>query len=363
MKLRRILAASVAAAIATSAMAIVSFADASVANSGSVTVKSTGGWWDQSDISMADLLGDVDPATVTKIVVTTDNAAAIQWNNPEYQKVDLAAGGTLEITDAVLDAEFYFVSFAVSSGDTSYSATINWDVYADAASAPATPETTTPEDTATDAPAEVDWSAYKAEDAKAANEAFTLGGNIDLYAALGDNWNKLAKIDATFVWNPEFGWCGGAGIGGGATLADGTNWIAGAEYGCANANADLQAAGTATQTIIDITATPLATIAGVTDDGVSEFGVLMVQNWWNGTEAGAAVKALTFYDAEGNVLAEYTYDVETPWASTEGTTTPEDTTGTEAGKGSSDTGVEGIAAVAGVAALAGAAVVIARKRK
>lgn len=380
MKLRRLLAASVAAAIATSAMAIVSFAEDKTF-SGKASVQSTGNWWDASEPTLTQLIGDFDPASVKSISVTTDNAAKFLYNyatDKDARTVDIAAGETITITDLLLDPDFYWCAFAVSTDNKSYVANFEWTVTADVAAetpedtTPEAPEATTPEDTTPEtpdattpeapaedeAPAGVDWSAYDADAAAAANEAFTLGGNIDLYAALGDNWNKLAKIDATFVWNPEFGWCGGAGIGGGATLADGTNWISGPEYGCANANADLQAAGTATQTIIDITNTPLATIAGVTAEGVSEFGVLMVQNWWNGTEASAAVKALTFYDADGNVLAELTYDVEAPSAPS----APEDTT-TETGKGSPDTGVEGIAVAAGVVALAGAAVVASRKRK
>lgn len=136
MKLRRILAASTAAVIAAAAMSVVSFADAEVAFSNSVTVTSTGNWWDQTDLTMEQVFGDVDPEDVTKVVVTVDNAASVTWNNSakEYQKVDAAAGDKVEITDFSIDeGDGFFFAMAVSSNDTSYKATFSWDVYAEVA--------------------------------------------------------------------------------------------------------------------------------------------------------------------------------------------------------------------------------------
>lgn len=383
MKLRRILAASTAAVIAAAAMSVVSFADAEVAFSNSVTVTSTGNWWDQTDLTMEQVFGDVDPEDVTKVVVTVDNAASVTWNNSakEYQKVDAAAGDKVEITDFSIDeGDGFFFAMAVSSNDTSYKATFSWDVYAEVAAVedpvedpvenpiedPVDEETPdviapAPDDTET-GDIEIDWTQYDAEAKQAMNEEFVFGTttDIDLYALLGDNWADLAKIDITFVWSDlEAGWCGGAGIGGGAVAADGSTWISGPEYGAANANADVVGLGTVTQTAIDITENPLTAIA-TTDEETGEvsFGVLMVQNWWNGVESGAQVAAITAYDADGNVIGELKYDVaipEPPVVDTDNTT--------DTGKDSVDTGVEGIAAVAGVVALAGVAVVASRKRK
>ncbi len=202
---------------------------------------------------------------------------------------------------------------------------------------------------------EADWSAYDEEAMAALNENFKLGetDQIDIYALVGDKWTDLAKVEATFTWTTGLGgWCGGGGIGGGAILSDGSNWLSGPEYGAANANAAVEPDGTATQTIIDITDNPITELASVdAESGETVFGKLFIQNWWNGVEAGAKVTAITAYDADGNVIGEITYDGGTP----DNTTTPD--------KGSADTGVAGVAVAAGVVALAGAAVVAARKRK
>lgn len=216
-----------------------------------------------------------------------------------------------------------------------------------------------------DASAEDAWDSYDLDAATEANESFVFGTDtaIDLYALVGDNWTDLAKIDATFVWTPGLGgWCGGAGLGNGAVLEDGTSWIAGPEYGAANANAAVEPDGTATQTIIDITDTPLADIVAVAEDGTVSFAHIQLQNWWNGVEAGVQLAAIKAYDAEGNVIGEITYDdvvIPTP----ETGDASQDTDAPTTDKQSPDTGVEGIAAIAGVVALAGAAVVISRKRK
>ncbi|MDE7192660.1 MAG: NPXTG-anchored protein [Oscillospiraceae bacterium] len=187
---------------------------------------------------------------------------------------------------------------------------------------------------------------------------------IDLYAVLGEDIYNLAKVDATFTWTAGTGWCGGAGLGNGAVTENGDTWLGGPEYGCANANADLVDAGTATQTILDITDNAIVEAASVNEDGETSFAALFVQNWWNGAEAGAQLTMLSFTDADGNVLGELTWGEEAsePTDSSDtntNTTTPAQTDS----KGSPDTGVAGVAAVAGVAVLAGVAVVVARKRK
>ena len=230
-------------------------------------------------------------------------------------------------------------------------------------------EEETEEDAAEDdeAALEPDWDSYDADAMAKMNEEFVLGGNIDIYAAVGDAWADIAKIEADFIWTPGLGgWCGGAGIGNGATLADGTAWISGPEYGAANANSKYEPDGKATQTLIDLSATPLATIATVGEDGVTAFGQLMVQNWWNGTEAGAQVAAIRFLDADGNVINELTYAVDAPAA--DDTTTEAPSTGdvdaeTDSSKGSPDTGVEDVAVVAGLAIVAAGAVLVSKKRK
>lgn len=205
------------------------------------------------------------------------------------------------------------------------------------------------------AEAEVDWDAYDPDAAEAANEAFVFGVDqtIDLYAVLGDDLYDLNKVEATFTWDAGAGWCGGAGLGNGIVLDDGSEWISGPEYGAANANADIVDDGVATQTIIDLGDSVIEQIAAVGDDGVSVFGALFVQNWWNGVEANAQLASLTFYNADGDVIGELVYseaEAPAPAAPSED-------------KGNPDTGVEGIAIVAGLAAVAGVAFVVSRKRK
>ena len=221
---------------------------------------------------------------------------------------------------------------------------------------------------------DIDWTQWNEAAAYENNLAFQLGGKIDLYAALGDNWDKFTKVEADFTWDAGTGWCGGAGIGGGATLADGTSWISGPEFGAANANEGVVNDGKATQTIIDMNGETLATIAAANDDGTYSFGELQVQNWWNGTEANAKVAAIRFLDATGSVVAELTYGaadeevVYAPAPTEEVVTDAPATTGdvdgaTDSSKGSPDTGVADVAAVAGLAVVAAGAVVIAKKRK
>lgn len=212
------------------------------------------------------------------------------------------------------------------------------------------------------------WDAYDADAMAALNEEFQLGvtDQIDIYDLVGDDWANLAKVEATFVWTDlAAGWCGGGGIGGGAVLADGSNWLSGPEFGAANANAALVGDGTATQTVIDITENPLTTIATVDEEtGDVSFGKIFIQNWWNGVESGAQVAAITAYDADGNVIGEITYDVDAPEAPADETPAVDTQAPTTDNKGGSpDTGVAGVAAAAGIVALAGVAVVASRKRK
>lgn len=212
------------------------------------------------------------------------------------------------------------------------------------------------------------WAAYDADAMAAMNQDFQLGvtDQIDIYDLVGDDWVNLAKVEGTFVWTPGLGgWCGGGGIGGGAVLADGSDWLSGPEYGAANGNAAVEPDGTATQTIIDITENPIENLVTYdAETGEFSFGKIFVQNWWNGVEVGAQVAAITAYDADGNVIGELTYDVAVPEAPEADDPAVDTDAPTEDNKGGSpDTGVEGIAVAAGIVALAGAAVVASRKRK
>lgn len=215
----------------------------------------------------------------------------------------------------------------------------------------------TPEEVAIDGE-EVDWTLYDEAAAIENNENFELGGKIDLYAALGDDWDKFTKVEADFTWDAGTGWCGGAGIGGGATLADGTAWISGAEFGAANANEGVVNDGKVTQTIIDMNGETLATIATANDDGTTSFGEMQVQKWWNCDEANAKVTAIRFIDAAGTVVKELKYGDNAVVVDSGNVAAATDTS-----KENPATGVADVAAVAGLAVVAAGTAIVAKKRK
>ena len=205
------------------------------------------------------------------------------------------------------------------------------------------------------------WEAYDFEAMTAMNEDFALGGKLDLIALLGEGWNKFTKIEADFAWTPGEKWCGGAGIANG--LANGATWNAGAEFGAANANEGIAGEGFATQTILDL-GTTLEAPYTVDDDGNAAFAELQVQNWWNGTEAGAKVLALRFLAADGSTIVEWVApDAGRGDVIDAAAAAGDVAAATETTKGSPDTGVADVAAVAGLALVAGGAFIVAKKRK
>lgn len=366
------------------------------------TIKVDAKWLDNADVALNDWCGEGVIVTMpdgTKTVYQWGGAqVSWGWDADGDKKDDSVDGvkgktwlGTAADNAASFEVpvaqgavvEFITLSYDGAPGVDQFTLTISGDkAAAETPDAPAEETEEIVEDTADAADetveseetaeivSEPNWDEYDADAMAALNEEFALGvtDQIDLYALVGDEWENLAKVEGTFVWNTgNGGWCGGGGLGGGATLADGTSWVGGPEYGAANGNAAVEPDGTATQTIIEISAeNPLATIATYNEDtGATEFGKLFVQNWWNGVETGAQVAAITAYDFDGNVIGEITYDVavEAPEA-TPDTPAVDVEAPTEDGKGGSpDTGVAGVAAAAGLVALAGAAVVASRKRK
>jgi len=399
MKLRRILAASTAAAIVASAMAVTSFADEK-AFSGSVSVTSTGGWWDQVNMSVDTLIGDIDPADVTKIVVATDEAAQVGYNSSataDWAQFAIEAGGSIELTDVDLGDSYDFL-FATSS-DKKFTANITWDVYAEAAASDdtTTDDTTGDEivdgddaatdgdeivggdDTITDgddattddagaSAGDVDiWASYDLEAAQAANAAAVYPGKIDIYAVVGDAYGDIATVELDLSWDAATtvdGFNGGCGIGYGVVFADGTEWQQGAEFGTYNNNEGIVSItdGKGTYVAIDISANPITEIATVAEDGTVSFAQLDIQNWWQGVDAGVQIDAVRFLDADGNIIGEELVFAEAPAADGDDATGNTDGA-TDEDKNSADTGVEGVAVAAGALALAGAAVIASRKRK
>ncbi len=400
MKLRRILAASTAAAIVASAMSIVSFAESNTF-SGTAAVKSTGIWWDTYEATMEELIGDFDPATVTSISVTTDNAAKFLYNfsaTEDARTVDIAAGETITVTDILWDPDFYWSAFAVSTDDTNYVANFKWTVTADVATDDTTTDDTTGDeivdgddaatdgdeivggdDTITDgddattddegaSAGDVDiWASYDLEAAQAANAAAVYPGKIDIYAVVGDAYGDIATVELDLSWDAATtvdGFNGGCGIGYGVVFADGTEWQQGAEFGTYNNNEGIVSItdGKGTYVAIDISANPITEIATVAEDGTVSFAQLDIQNWWQGVDAGVQIDAVRFLDADGNIIGEELVFAVAPAADGDDATGSTDGA-TDEDKNSADTGVEGVAVAAGALALAGAAVIASRKRK
>ncbi len=83
---------------------------------------------------------------------------------------------------------------------------------------------------------------------------------------------------------------------------------------------------------------------------------------WDAGNAMYKVKEATLSDASGNVLVTLDGTGEIISAPNAGAAS-DTTTGTDTGKGSPDTGIEGVAAVAGLGVVAAGAVLLSRKRK
>ena len=106
----------------------------------SADIEATGSYWDVTTISKTDLIGDIDPATIEKIVFESSNNFAIGYNSVDVQSVNeetgeesywvtADTGNSYEITDMDLsvDAEYFSMQLIgrVETGTT----TITWKVY------------------------------------------------------------------------------------------------------------------------------------------------------------------------------------------------------------------------------------------
>ena len=328
---------------------------------------------------------DVEAKTTTETAINADTQVLTKSIKINGEEVALTDGYLTGLKNGVLDLCWYniwetnFVSVDGIEEINSVEVTVEFaEAAAEEEEAEAEEEATeeveeeateeeAEEEESEEEAAEVDWDSYDEDAMVAANEAFTLGGAIDIYAVVGDAWADIALIEADFIWTPGLGgWCGGAGIGNGAVAADGSTWISGPEYGAANANSKYEPDGKATQTLVDLSANPLTAIASVNEDGTTSFAHIQVQDWWNGAAANAQVAAIRFLDADGEVIGELEYEVEAPAAEEETTEAPAagDVSGeTDSSKGSPDTGIEDVAVVAGLAIVAGGAVLVSKKRK
>ncbi len=98
-----------------------------VSGSGSTTI-SDASWWTEKEITLAELIGDVDASEVTKIVFTGDTSFVLGYNAADgsWAQVDIA--DTMEITNMNLDVEGYYLKACISKGD-SVEYNLKWEVY------------------------------------------------------------------------------------------------------------------------------------------------------------------------------------------------------------------------------------------
>lgn len=205
------------------------------------------------------------------------------------------------------------------------------------------------------------------------NAEFTFPGTIDIAQAVGEDFGDIAKITATFKWGE--GWNGSANLEG-LELADGkyTNWVDSGEIGTTNDYQFISDEGLTEYTyeLFDLSENPITGLKAIGSTGeIAGYGCIRFNSWWNGDEnAAPEISNITFYNSDGEVVASLDYKTSYDKAETDApsTDTPADTVvDTDApsaadGKDSVDTGVEGIAAAAGLAAVAGGALLLSKKR-
>ena len=98
---------------------------ATVAHSGSVTIKGAN-WWAAKDITLADLLGDVDASQVKEIKFTGDTDFWVGYNaTSQYQQ--LSGQKEYTLTDINLSSSYY-LQLCISKNDNA-NYTFTWEVY------------------------------------------------------------------------------------------------------------------------------------------------------------------------------------------------------------------------------------------
>lgn len=390
MKLRRFLAAAVAAAVVTSAMAVTTFA-ASYDTVQEVTITKA----DNCAYFPIELLDGItfDSITIEGQVDASQGwtggggavgfDAADDWAQVDFTPESFDADGNFTVTldmggkTANLDKEdaVLMIGWWWGSGDGSLkvkSVSINGkDVMglpvADApADEPAADDTTVDapaEDTTTDVP--TDDVVVEAPAALTLEECYN-GGTIVLIDDKGGNAYATAngldildvygyRVTAQFPMaevSDEAFWIGG-GIG---ANSNSTGW-ASTEWGKASG---------AKPIVAEFDEQGVTTLELLSDASIFAADDAFAQLWiqsWGGTMNIISVELLA---ADGTAIAEAVVGEIAPVEDApvaDDTVVDTEAPSTDAGKDSPDTGVEGIAAVAGVVALAGVAVVASRKRK
>lgn len=142
MKISKIFAGMSAMAIAASMLTMVSASAAEAAYTGSKTMTGNDSWWAQETVTVSDLIGDVDPETVTEIKFTADSEFIFAYNSTEvtgtnedgtdnfWKQADKSTELTIAGSDIDwVDGNYYAALILNSNADTT--ATISWEVYTD----------------------------------------------------------------------------------------------------------------------------------------------------------------------------------------------------------------------------------------
>lgn len=167
-------------------------------------------WWTEKELTMAELLGNVDPATVTSIVFNGETSFTVGYNSTTVQDVATGsawkqtAGMSTTVTDAYLvddpaDTIDYAVKLCLSKGD-SVAYRLTWDVYTNGATPAVDPSTgggaQTPSNTAT--------ASYVFDPTAAQGDKFVFDLNAMFpQAQVGDT------VDVTLTLTSAGGWFGG----------------------------------------------------------------------------------------------------------------------------------------------------------
>ncbi len=106
----------------------------------STDIEAAGDYWDVTTIGLADLIGDIDPTTIEKIVFESDNNFALGYNSTEAQKIDeetgianywvtADTGNSYEITDMDLSIAAEYFSMQIIGRVETGTTTVTWKVY------------------------------------------------------------------------------------------------------------------------------------------------------------------------------------------------------------------------------------------
>lgn len=221
------------------------------------------------------------------------------------------------------------------------------------------------------------------------NEAFQFPGKIDIEKAVGGDFGNIGAIDFTFKWNGDNPWNGGAAAFG-FEYQDGTyEGYKSFEIGNCNENDNwVEVVSGEGNYRLDFSENPIVglTTVGITGE-IAGYATLDFSMWGEYGEepSNPQLSNITFYNADGEVLAsldyetiydevttaEATEETEVLSAETEEFSAPETIDETDSGdnttssdsKGNPDTGVAGAAAFLGIALTAGALAAVSRKKK